>query len=989
METAYGEAKRAPGLTGTGELSERVREHVWSDTPLGPIDSWPPALRTTVELMLASRQAMCLVWGPQLTLIYNDAYAPILGLKHPAALGRPIQQVWSDVWADIEPMIRQALSGEAVWFEELHLVMERHGYPEDTWWQFSYSPARDDEGRIAGMLNVTTEMTAKAQAEAALRASEARLRFQGELDEGLRSSRDAPAAMHSAAELLARRLGASRCAYADVDDDNDRFVIRNDFTAPGVASSAGVYSLDLFGLRAAADMRHGRTLIVRDVAKELTPEDGRDTFQSIGISAIVCCPLIKAGRLAAMMAVHQNKPRQWRDEDVALVEAVVDRCWAHVERVGAEARLRESEERLRLSVEHAEIGFWDVDIVRDELIWPPRTKALFGISPDVAVTMADFYNGLHPDDCDKTSEAFAASADPRRRAVYDVEYRTIGKEDGVVRWVAAKGRGVFDDTENEARCIRVAGTAVDISARKRAEEELRALNTQLEQRVAERTLELRRFRDIVDATRSPICAFDADYRLIAFNKAHNAEFSRVNGFETKLGDVFPDLFIPEQREVMRALMTRALSGESFIVVEEFGRPEYGKPFWEITYTPLLDENGRVIGAFHMALDISDRLRAEADLKAAQEALRQSQKMEAMGQLTGGVAHDFNNLLTPIVGSLDLLQRRGVGGQREQRLISGAIQSAERAKTLVQRLLAFARRQPLQPVPVDVRSLINGMADLLSSTTGPQVRVVVDVAGDLPAARADPNQLEMALLNLGVNARDAMPDGGTLRISATRESVRLSRGDLRRGHYVRLSVADTGVGMDETTLARAVEPFFSTKGIGKGTGLGLSMAHGLVAQLGGALTIESKPGVGTNVELWLPVSPTTVSAAEAHRTLGVSVVGRGLALLVDDEEVVRASTADMLEELGYRVQEASSAEAALLLVAGGARPDLLVTDHLMPGMTGVDLVRALKERLPDLPVLIVSGYADAEGIAPDLPRLTKPFRSAELAASVVGLTSGRR
>ncbi|WP_200819685.1 PAS domain-containing protein [Methylopila sp. Yamaguchi] len=935
--------------------------------------------------MLASRQAMCLAWGPELTLIYNDAYAPVLGLKHPAAIGRPIQQVWSDVWADIEPMIRHALSGQAVWFEELHLVMERNGYPEDTWWQVSYSPARDDEGRIVGMLNVATEMTGKVQIEAALRASEARLRFLSELDEALRSSRDAPAAMLAAAELLALRLGATRCAYADVDPDNDRFVIRNDFSAPGVATSAGTYRLDLFGSRASADMRHGRTLVVADVSEELAPEDGRDMFQSIGINAVVCCPLIKQGRLAAMMAVHQDRPRQWQDDEVALVEAVVERCWAHIERAGSEARLRESEERLRLSVEHAEIGFWDVDLVRNELIWPPRTKALFGISPDVPVTMADFYGGLHPDDRDITSEAFAASADPARRAVYDVEYRTIGKEDGVVRWVAAKGRGVFDDTRDEARCIRVAGTAVDISARKRAEEELRALNTQLEQRVTERTLELRRFRDIVDATRSPICAFDADYRLIAFNRMHNAEFRRVNGFDTKLGDVLPDLFIPEQREVMRALMTRALSGESFTVVEQFGRPEYGTPFWEITYTPLLDEDGRVIGAFHLALDISDRLRAEAELETAQEALRQSQKMEAMGQLTGGVAHDFNNLLTPIVGSLDLLQRRGVGGEREQRLIAGAIQSAERAKTLVQRLLAFARRQPLQPVPVDVAALVNGMADLLSSTTGPQVRVVVNIAEDLPPAKADPNQLEMALLNLGVNARDAMLDGGTLRITATRESMRQSRGDLRRGQYVRLSVADTGVGMDEATLARAVEPFFSTKGIGKGTGLGLSMAHGLVAQLGGALTIESQLGVGTNVELWLPVSPNIVTATEALAAPLASLVERGLALLVDDEEVVRASTADMLEELGYRVQEASSAEAALALVAEGARPDLLVTDHLMPGMTGVDLARVLKERLPDLPVLIVSGYADAEGIAPDLPRLTKPFRSAELAASVMGLT----
>ena len=244
---------------------------------------------------------------------------------------------------------------------------------------------------------------------------------------------------------------------------------------------------------------------------------------------------------------------------------------------------------------------------------------------------------------------------------------------------------------------------------------------------------------------------------------------------------------------------------------------------------------------------------------------------------------------------------------------------------------------------------------------------------------------MALLNLGVNARDAMPDGGTLRISVTQDRILEARGALKRGEYVRLSVADTGVGMDEATLARAVEPFFSTKGIGKGTGLGLSMAHGLAAQLGGALTIQSRRGVGTNVELWLPIS------AMPFREIGlreepVSVDGaRGLALLVDDEDLVRASTADMLVDLGYRVVDANSGEAALALVADGVRPDFLLTDHLMPGMTGIDLARVLRERLPGLHVLLISGYAEAEGIAPDLPRLTKPFKSAELAAGLAGLT----
>jgi nitrogen-specific signal transduction histidine kinase/CheY-like chemotaxis protein len=384
-------------------------------------------------------------------------------------------------------------------------------------------------------------------------------------------------------------------------------------------------------------------------------------------------------------------------------------------------------------------------------------------------------------------------------------------------------------------------------------------------------------------------------------------------------------------------------------------------------------------------DVTAERAAAAELEAAQEALRQRQKMEAMGQLTGGVAHDFNNLLTPIVGALDMLQRKGLGNEREQRLIAGAMQSAERAKTLVQRLLAFARRQPLQPVPVDMAKLVVGMGDLVSSTTGPQIKVVVEAPAGLPPALADPNQLEMALLNLSVNARDAMPEGGTLRISASAETITAHhRSGLRPGAYVRLSVADTGAGMDEATLARAVEPFFSTKGVGKGTGLGLSMVHGLASQLGGALTIQSRPGLGTNVELWLPQSSAAPDGAESTEEASKTLPLRGTALLVDDEELVRLSAADMLNDLGYAVIEAASAEEAMRLIEKGERFDLLVTDHLMPGMNGTDLARAVRTANPGLPVLLVSGYAENEGVEAGLPRLTKPFRKDELASSLAQL-----
>lgn len=830
----------------------------------------------------------------------------------------------------------------------------------------------DDDGRCLRVVGTAIDITQRRRAEEALRTSEKRLRFLRDLDEALQPAIDAPTAMVTATERLAQLIGASRCAYADVDADSDRFIIRDDYVAPGIASSAGTYSLDLFGSRAAADMREGRTLVVRNVADELAPADGRDMFLSIGIGAIICCPLVKDDRLVAMMAVHQDRPRSWRDDEIKLVEAVVERCWSHVQRVAAEARLRESEARYRTLFEAVDVGFCVVEMKFEgdraiDYRFEEGNPA-FERQTGLAGAVGQWASILVPDLEQRWFDIYGQVARSGQAVRFEQGSGAMG------RWfdVHAFPTGGQD---------RVAILFNDISARKAVENRLRELNETLEGQVAARTAELRRYHDIVDATASPICAFDAEYRLIAFNKAHNDEFRRVNGFDTKLGDVFPDQFIPEQAETMRALMARALSGERFTVVAAFGRPEYGQPAWEITYTPLRDEADQVVGAFHLATDISERLRAEQDLGTAQEALRQSQKMEAMGSLTGGVAHDFNNLLTPIVGGLDMLQRRGLGGEREQRLIDGALHSAERAKTLVQRLLAFARRQPLQPRPVDIGALVSGMAELVASSSGPQTRVSVDADKDLPAAFADQNQLEMAILNLSVNARDAMPDGGQLSVAA--HAVELGpdhRTGLAPGRYVCLSVADTGAGMDAETLKRAVEPFFSTKGLGKGTGLGLSMVHGLAAQLGGALTIDSQLGQGTRVALWLP---TTEGGVENVDRLAVVVAapGAGRALLVDDEDDVRASTADMLIELGYEIVEAVSAEDALRLLDDRLCVDLLVTDHLMPGKNGTDLAREFLRRSPGSRVLVVSGYAEVEGVASDLPRLVKPFRLVELAASL--------
>ncbi|MDF0541054.1 PAS domain-containing protein [Sphingobium sp. H39-3-25] len=650
---------------------------------------------------------------------------------------------------------------------------------------------------------------------------------------------------------------------------------------------------------------------------------------------------------------------------------------AAAERRGA-ALLAESERSLRRAQEAGQVGIFAIDIGSGTLTGTPEFFKLFGLPPAHEVPATVIEGLVIAEDMEIISNARTRAS---QAMDLHVEYRIRRPDTGEVRCIERRAEFERDET---GRVVRLLGVVQDVTERRNAREALSRLNASLEATVLERTQALLLHENIIQSDSTAICAFDTDYRLIAFNKAHNDEFFRVNGFYTKLGDIFYALFVPEQQPVMRAQMAKALAGESFTVEAAFGNPAIDAPCWEIHYSPLRDEAGNITGAFHHARDISARVRAQAELEAARDALRQAQKMEAIGQLTGGVAHDFNNLLTPIVGALDMLQRKQLGGEREQRLINGAALSAERARILVQRLLAFARRQPLRTIAVDVATLVTGIIELIASTIGPHIQIEVDAQNDLHPANADPNQLEMALLNLAVNARDAMPDGGTLRITLSAETVADAKGaDLAPGRYIRLSVADTGIGMNEETAARAVEPFFSTKGVGQGTGLGLSMVHGLASQLGGALRISSHAGRGTEIALWLPESarpPEPASVAIEPVLVG----SRGTALLVDDEDFARLSTADMLADFGYHVVEAASAEAALAMIAEGGAIDVVVTDHLMPGMTGSDLARTIRTLRPALPVLIISGYAESEGVQPDLPRLSKPFRRDELVSSLAAL-----
>jgi PAS domain S-box-containing protein len=657
-----------------------------------------------------------------------------------------------------------------------------------------------------------------------------------------------------------------------------------------------------------------------------------------------------------------------------------------------EAALKESEERLRLAVDNAEIGFWDVDVVNDILIWPPRTKAMFGISPHASATMQDFYNGLHPNDREATSATYAAAADPERRALYDVEYRTVGKEDGVIRWVAAKGRGLFDEA---GRCMRVIGTAIDITERKRVEQALRDLNENLERRIADALAERKLLADLVEGTDAFVQVADADFRWLAINKAAADEFERIFGVTPRVGQSMLDALDsqPEHRAAVEAVWSRALAGEQFTEIGEHGDESRARRVYEMKFNVLRDASGQQLGAYQFVYDVTERVKEQQRLAAAEDALRQAQKMEAVGQLTGGIAHDFNNMLAVVIGSLDLLGRRvGAGDPRSKRYLDAAVDGARRAATLTQRLLAFSRQLPLKPEPLDANKLVAGMSDFLRHSLGGDVRLETVLAGGLWRTHADPNQLENVILNLAINGRDAMPDGGRLTIETANCHLdgryAATHLGLQAGQYVLIAVTDTGSGMPADVIAKAFDPFFTTKAVGKGTGLGLSQVYGFVKQSNGHVKIYSEPGQGTTIKVYLPRLIGTEGEHHDEQVLTDMPLGdrQEVVLVVEDEPAVRQFSVDALTELGYRVLEADGAATALRLLDAHPEISLMFTDVVMPDVNGAKLADEARRRRPSLRVLFTTGYTRNavvhNGVLdPGVELIGKPFTIDELAAKV--------
>jgi len=537
------------------------------------------------------------------------------------------------------------------------------------------------------------------------------------------------------------------------------------------------------------------------------------------------------------------------------------------------------------------------------------------------------------------------------------------RKDGTHFWSHVVIDPIYDPT---GKLLGFAKITRDLTDRKMAEETLKQSEQQ--------------FRLLVQSvTDYAIYMLSPDGRLTNWNPGAQ----RIKGYlpEEVIGQHFSMFYTPEDRaagEPQRTLEIAKCEGQ----FDKKGwrvRKDGTRFFAHVVVDPIWGETGTLLGFAKITRDITEATQAQQALEQTREALFQAQKMQAIGQLSGGIAHDFNNLLTVILGNLEIVRKRVTDDPKITRLIDNATQGALRGVSLTQRMLAFARRQELKSVPVEIPALVQGISGLLRSSLGPSVKIETRFAADLEPVFADINQLELAILNLATNARDAMPDGGVIVISARLEEVvEQNKSALYAGRYVCLSVSDTGEGMDEETLGSAMDPFFTTKGVGKGTGLGLSMVHGFIEQLGGRFMLKSQKGHGTTAQLWLPVALSGSVVQPAAEQKEVQAVSGLCVLVVDDDSLVLTSTSLLLEDLGHRVFSAVSGDKALELFESEPSIDLVITDMAMPRMNGAQLAHSIRTMRPEVPIILATGYAERlEGFAANLPRLSKPFTQLNL------------
>ncbi|KMY00124.1 histidine kinase [Pseudomonas syringae KCTC 12500] len=660
---------------------------------------------------------------------------------------------------------------------------------------------------------------------------------------------------------------------------------------------------------------------------------------------------------------------------------------------------QEAAERLQLTLDSgAVVGTWVWDIIADQLTGDERFARTFGLCPKLCakgLPLELVIASIHPDDSarvDKSIEEALQSSE-----TYRCEYRVL-HEDGIYRWIEASGR---IERDSRGKPVRSPGVLLDIDSRRTAEEERDRLNELL--------------RIFTAAVPGVVYAKDLEGRMLVANRGTADLIGKPPEFF--IGKTDLDFLDDQQQarilmETDRRIMQNNVSEQ---IEEQVNLADGSAAIWLSTKAPLLDENGEVIGLIGSSIDVTARKKAEEAVRELnqtleqrieqavfereqiEDALRHSQKMDAVGQLTGGIAHDFNNLLAGISGSLELITKRLAQGRvgDVDRYVSVAQGAVRRAASLTHRLLAFSRRQTLSPRVTDVNGLIHDMEELIARTVGPEIDIKVVAQNDLWPALIDHDQLESSLLNLCLNARDAMPNGGRIIIETANASLEECTDPdhgIPAGEHLSIRVTDTGIGMSPDIAAKAFEPFFTTKAIGAGTGLGLSMVYGFVRQSGGQIRVESIKGQGTSVVMHLPrhtaenaprpVEPEVIEEPPHHT--GETV------LIVDDEPSVRMLVAEVISGLGYNCLEAADAQSGLQILQSDTRIDLLISDIGLPGgMNGREMADAAGDCRPGLPTLFITGYAktsvlDDCHLRPCTQVLTKPFGLDALAGRVTGL-----
>ena len=1066
-----------PFPAGGGATGALVRALDWSLTPLGPIDSWPSSLRSVVSLVLDSPLAMIALWGPDYVQVYNDAGAVLCGPKHPRALGQPSRDCWPELWAFNAPIYEAVLRGETRSFTDQPVAIERHGHSEDAYFDLNFSPLRDDDGRVAGVLSTVVETTQRVLADRRIASEGTRLAQMFEQAPGFIALLEGPDHVFELANAAYRQLVGQRDVVglpvrealpevegqgfvelldnvvatgephlgravpislqplpgAPIEDRFVDFIYQPVTEATGAVSGIFVEGYDVTDrVRINAELRKSerryREIVegAEDFAIVSIDDKGTICDWNSGARHILGWTREEAvGQPFGLIFTPEDVDAGIPEDEMTRAQTdgrAVDERW-HIKRDGArfwgsgltmrldgggylkmfrdrtaehhvEAALRESEERFRLMADVAPHIMWITDGDGRNQYFNKRWEEYTGQpwSPTAGEISTSL---LHPDDAAPTKTAFFAASAPG--GAFEVEHR-IRAINGEYRWFLVRGEALRDpDTQD---VIRWHGASVDIHDRRLAEAalrdsegQLRALNADLEAEVAARTAERTRTWEVSPDLLSVTGLGDGCFEQL------NPAWEAVLGWHATemVGRPFADFIHPDDLSPSIEAFDRIRHGEPVLNFENRYRCKDGT--WRWLSWVAVPEGNRL---YSSTRDVTAaREQAEA-LAEAEEALRQSQKMEAVGHLTGGLAHDFNNLLAGISGSLELIAKRIAQGRVADvdRYLAGAQESAKRAAALTHRLLAFSRRQTLAPKPTDVRLLVVGMEDLIRRTVGPEVDIECVLGKDVWAVEVDPNQLENALLNLAINARDAMPDGGRITIETANralDGLGATVQGLSPGQYVVLRVSDTGTGMAPEVIARAFDPFFTTKPIGLGTGLGLSMVYGFARQSGGQARIHSQVGQGTTISLYLPrclgdAKPVETAAA-AVPDKAVPVSDGQTVLVIDDEPLVRMLVVDALTELGYVAIEAPDGAEGLDVLRSKTRVDLLVTDVGLPGgLNGRQVADAARVLRPGLPVLFITGYAETAvlnhgDLEPGMHIVTKPFGVDDVARRIRGILAG--